>query len=109
MSTGIWIGATPAFQQRVAQREHLATEIAFLEGAFGEKSREKLQGKRWCLGDSPLKFVGFFLGRKNCACLKLSPETSKGWKMRPIFIGVVVVSGSLMPRCFQWLGAVFWG
>ena len=66
VSTGIWIGATPAFQQRVAQREHLATEIAFLEGAFGQKKQLKTAREaRWCLGDSPLKFVVFF-GQKTC-------------------------------------------
>ena len=44
VSTGIWIGATPAFQQRVAQREHLATEIAFLEGALHLHLQEKTTG-----------------------------------------------------------------
>jgi len=45
VSTGIWIGATSAFQQRLAQREQLATELSFLEGmlhggeADGESSR----------------------------------------------------------------------
>ena len=40
VTTGIWIGATSAFQQRLAQREQLATELSFLEGArlgIGEK------------------------------------------------------------------------
>ena len=45
VSTGIWIGATSAFQQRLAQREQLATELSFLEGmlhggeADGESAR----------------------------------------------------------------------
>lgn len=71
VSTGIWIGATPAFQQRVAQREHLATEIAFLEGASAAR------GERWCLGDSPLQFVGFFLVKKIALPETKPPETSK--------------------------------
>ncbi|CAJ1436259.1 unnamed protein product [Effrenium voratum] len=33
VSTGIWVGATSAFQQRSAQRERLAQEVSFLEGA----------------------------------------------------------------------------
>lgn len=67
VSTGIWIGATPAFQQR----EHLATEIAFLEGASAAR------GERWCLGDSPLQFVGFFLVKKIALPETKPPETSK--------------------------------
>lgn len=38
VSTGIWIGATSAFQQRLAQREQLATELSFLEGAKLEEA-----------------------------------------------------------------------
>lgn len=40
VSTGIWIGATSAFQQRLAQREQLATELSFLEGAKLEEAPE---------------------------------------------------------------------
>ena len=77
MSTGIWIGATPAFQQRVAQREHLATEIAFLEGAFGEKNREKLQGEAVVLGRFALEICWFFLVKKIALPETKPSETSK--------------------------------
>eukprot|EP00913_Durusdinium_trenchii_P004778 g4438.t1 len=40
VTTGIWIGATDAFQQRAAQREQLAQEVAFLEAAACEGTEQ---------------------------------------------------------------------
>ena len=77
MSTGIWIGATNAFQQRVAQREHLATEIAFLEGAFGEKKQLKTAREAVVLGRFAIEICWFFLVEKIALPETKPPETSK--------------------------------
>ena len=42
--TGIWIGATSAFQQRLAQREQLATELSFLEGMLRGTGKGEADG-----------------------------------------------------------------
>ncbi len=71
VSTGIWIGATMAFQQRVAQREHLATEIAFLEGTVygGGGGGWEVRRWIWC----------FFWWSMNCTSpeKQLTPPESK--------------------------------
>ena len=60
------------------------------------------------LGRFALAICWFFLVKK-IALPETKPRDIKGWKMRPIFIGVVVVSGSLNATMLSMVVGSFFG